>query len=473
MLTANWAYISLPRLQLEKWLSTEVEVGNEAGNTAWVAICPERLVVMQLCDNARLQGVEPGMSLSDAWLMAHELRYIEYETDLEYEHLQELAVELYQGFANIALDQEQCGIWIGLQKLQLMYADLEQVTEKLEPVLAPFTYQLTFSRTARGAQLSINDTATPLEQATENIAVQNTHLSPPLKDKLIRMGFVTVASLLQPAVSTLGKKLGLELVNFIAELKGQRRMPLAYYQPSVGFYHYLQLNSEVSAWGALRFPCNHALQVLEHYLLHRQLATASIQVSFFFRQHSPLTLVLRLARPAYKAADFLSVLQLTMEQTRLSAPVIELAVAADTFEPIPAKTASLDKAAADEEQLALVINRLQARLGEENVYGLVCNDHWLPDYSQQIAAPGTPPGQCQHSDMGWRPPWLTGAVSVTMDYWTIVSQPQRLLTPWWLQEQAQRDYVLARDSQGAWGWLYYEAQSGDVSGEWYLQGWAS
>ena len=488
--TANWAYIRLPALQLEHWQNEE-----NLYDHPLVVVCPTKRVVVQSNRLATELGIQPGLGLADAWLMSDGLLHQYHSPPGEASLLQTLASRLYSHFADITIDQQQQGMWLHLKTLSRLFSSNHQVTSVLSEVLTSevneLSYQLTFASNPWLAQLGVDDYTQPFAQAIESYPVQDCFLSLSLQQKLLNMGLVTLGQLSKVPSRTLGKKLGDEVVRFLARLRGGMPQPMQSYQPTSGLYFSRQLNSEVHTWGALRFACKSLLQELEQALNIQQQATQSFTLWLFERgfagnpaiqpQSQPAEVdkvTIQLARPSWKAVDFFSILQLKMEKARFRAPIVDLALQVDCAEPRAVENGNLYAGGEGTTDLNALLNRLQARLGSTRFFALQSAPSWLPEEQQRTMSAGQVGAGEAYPLHGWRPPWLIQPLPTNIEHWHIHRQPQRLATPWWRHlgnEYTHRDYVLAQCRDGRWGWIFYQpaTTNAELKPGWYQQGWVS
>lgn len=182
-----------------------------------------------------------------------------------------------------------------------------------------------------------------------------------------------------------------------------------------------------------------------------------------------------------------------LQRLQLPAPVSDLHLHIDRFEPLPTQTASLlvssDAQHAEGENLDALLTRLSVRLGKENVrraepvadHRPECRTRWrawadAPKPAPEIALP---PDPAQWPQPSWllNPPQRLQALRDQPLYQgplTLLAGPQRIEAGWWdsLEEggagAARRDYYLAHNARAGLLWLYRER--GSPRSDWYLQG---
>lgn len=184
-----------------------------------------------------------------------------------------------------------------------------------------------------------------------------------------------------------------------------------------------------------------------------------------------------------------------LQRLTLPAPVSELRLHVDAFEPLPEASASLlaagpDAQHADGESLDALLTRLSVRLGPAQVrraepvadHRPECRTRWHAWAESPKAAPeiALPPDPAQWPQPSWllNPPQRLQALRDQPLYQgplTLLAGPQRLEAGWWDAAAApvRRDYYLAHSARAGLLWLYRERGGGaaqPAGSAWFLQG---
>jgi protein ImuB len=212
-----------------------------------------------------------------------------------------------------------------------------------------------------------------------------------------------------------------------------------------------------------------------------------------FRSDGGVTsLSVRMGRPGRDAKVWLRLFrEAGLGRLELGFGLDALMLTADLVEPIAARQAALESEAETKqaEDLAALIDRLSARLGEARVLIPEAVDSWIPERAERLRpALGRRP-VADASDLGRRPillldpPEPVEAIAEMPDHaparftWRRVPRrvvkadgPERLSPEWWRprpdgREVRTRDYYCVEDDQGGRYWLFREGQYGwDWSG---------
>jgi protein ImuB len=133
--------------------------------------------------------------------------------------------------------------------------------------------------------------------------------------------------------------------------------------------------------------------------------------------------------------------------------------------------------ATTENRIALV-ERLRARLGAEAVHGLTLVPAHRPELAFKETEPGTKNTTLPHAP---RPLWLlaTPRPLIKDDHGPrldgplqLLSGPERIESGWWDEHDAQRDYFVAANAEGARFWIYrdYDPVATVTQAQWFLHG---
>lgn len=183
-----------------------------------------------------------------------------------------------------------------------------------------------------------------------------------------------------------------------------------------------------------------------------------------------------------------------LQRVELPAPVSDLHLHIDAFEPLCPQSASLlvaeDAQHAEGESLDALLTRLSVRLGKQQVrraepvadHRPECRTRWqawadAPQPAPELVLPSDP---AQWPQPSWllNPPQRLQALRDQPLYQgplTLLAGPQRIEAGWWdeTSEAARRDYYLAHNERAGLLWLYRErngAAAQAAGSAWFLQG---
>ena len=208
-------------------------------------------------------------------------------------------------------------------------------------------------------------------------------------------------------------------------------------------------------------------------------------------------LLIALAEPVLDAQHLRQLLAERLARLPLLAPALELSLRCAAVVPGEAPNDELFPTRASEQAgLTRLVERLQARLGHEQVRCLeLVQDHrperatvTRPAEPARIDANSPARSKSRHWPNHWpnhlpisRPVWLCPepqplrerAASPLLDGQALrlLVGPERIESGWWDDEMAARDYFIADSGQGALVWIYRtRLPAADAGGSWFLHG---
>jgi len=321
---------------------------------------------------------------------------------------------------------------------------------------------------------------------------------------LTRLGCRRWADLRALPRAGLARRFGPALSEALDQAWGQRPHGLSWLTPPPVFDESLELSQ----------PARHAAEMLEaaHGLLgwlrvwlqQRQLGAAALRWDWRFdlRRIDGMALpaaegmVLRTAVPTQDMQHLMRLLQEQWARIALKAPARSLQLRSEQVLPWQGETCSwLPDALRDGQRLHTLVERLQARLGEQQVCTpLLCEDHrpehmqhWQPARSGAALAPAARdvPQQGVPAGAALMPPWLLqrplalperGGQPWHRGPLQLLGRARRVEAGWWSDDMhhagppahgARRDYYLAHGERAGWLWVFCEPSQPP---RWFLHG---
>ena len=309
------------------------------------------------------------------------------------------------------------------------------------------------------------------------------------------MGLQSLGELAALPRAGLSRRFGADLLDELDRALGQRPDPRRWLSLPERFESRLELHTRAEN----TVQVLHAAAVLLARLVtwaqarHGRIAACTLHM-MHERQRQvlapPTVLHLALAEPALDAAHLQGLLRERLGRTALHAPTLELRLHCADLVPGHAPNGELfPSAAAQAEGLGRLLERLRARLGDEQVQCLVpVADHRPEHGSRQVPAQATkssvvaPVCSAQAETLPLhRPAWLLpeplplaerDALPLLQgEPLQLLSGPERIEAGWWDGAGVARDYFIAQTRDGSLVWIYrgrLPSQIGQVN--WYLQG---
>jgi protein ImuB len=246
---------------------------------------------------------------------------------------------------------------------------------------------------------------------------------------------------------------------------GAREEPRSFFAPPERFAARLELTGEVTQAEALVFAARRLLVQLGGLLAARHAGIRGFVLHLIDARQRDTPVRVNLASPARDVERLVRLLRERLATLEIREPVQAIRVEAGDFTPLAGRSASLlGDPAGEGEDWAQLLERLQARLGRDAVYGLAT----VPDHRPEHAWRRIEPGDWDPREFrapGARPAWLLGtARRLEPGRFALLAGPERIECGRWDGDEARRDYFVARLAPASLAWIYRE------DGEWYLHG---
>ena len=306
------------------------------------------------------------------------------------------------------------------------------------------------------------------------------------REALQSMGLETLGDLLQLPAAGLGRRLGAEFIVYLERLLGQSPDPRPQFKPPERFQRRLELPAEVESTSALLFAARRLILELAGFLGARQAATQCLEWVLFHADGKASRFQLRLMLPEREPMRLQTLLRERLERLTLAAPVREIGLLVEAIEPLPEGPLSLFGEADVSGVTPLLLQRLQARLGDDSLSAIQqVADHrperaWRKhrvsvNFTRSIGKSDADP---MFTDSGLqRPLWLLPEPEplLAKDGWPcwrggrlhLAPERERIESGWWDGEAVSRDYFIARAPGGERLWIYRELHG---ARRWFLQG---
>lgn len=303
---------------------------------------------------------------------------------------------------------------------------------------------------------------------------------------LARFGARTLADVRRLPSAALARRIGIEPLQLLARAFGDLPDPRADFVFPDQFSLPLQLPSAVENAVALLFAARRLTSALAGWLSVRQAGVREITLRLLHRQ-GETPLVLQFADLTSDGTRFERVLRERLESMSLNAPVESLRLDASNVASLPGRSQVLfDDTNAGQDAIGALMERLSARLGEQQVYRVMPHDDHRPECATRRATLFEKATSGEQSAFP-RPLWLLDKPESLAEvdgrpyrhgYLKLLSGPERIESGWWDGGEnahetigdIRRDYFIALSVNACWLWIYRECRA---PGGWFLQGYFS
>jgi protein ImuB len=513
-----WLCIELPALQLET-----VARGVADSRAALVMVEGNRVVYRNAI--AAECGITAGSTLATATSLCPGLRFFARNPALEQARLRLLATAAYRFSDRVSLHEsahrpaalllEASG---SLRLFGGLYALKRQVTAAVTEL--GHTLTLGVGHTPLAA-LALARAGVPLDlpaspaaetiRATctkilRGIQLAHTELDADLVRRLEDMGIRRLGQLLRLPTTSLGRRFGTTLLDYLGRLSGQQPDPRLTFVPPPGFDVTLPLTDSISNREVLLFPMQRLLKDLEHWLVGRQLGVVRLRWSFATVQRDTLAFEVELSESAQRHDALLAISRLKLEAGAVPAEIVAISLTACVLSAWSSEQRAAhsslfvgtERPGRKASSPLALVDRFRARLGHDVCHGIAVADDVRPErawkatppalaaspehpahrstrrsVSRSVSRSASPsvarPGN--RTATAARPLWLlTVPLPVTARQLTLLHGPERIDSGWWDAGETRsgvvcRDYYVARHTNGTTCWVFKE--SGD---RWYVHG---
>ncbi len=465
-----WAAVFFPRLPLEA-LRTDVE------GSPWAVVDKLRGQprVYAASALAKRAGVESGMALTAAHALCPEL-----ETEMRDETAEQACMASlaeWAGQYSSLVSLESHALLLEVAASLRLFGSVDGLCGQLAEGLARLPHEavMAMAPTPQAAMLLarcgptkvVTDCAA-LRAVLGKLPVSVLPVTAKQAALLNRLGLRRLHDLWRLPREGLGKRFGLDLVDYLARLLGHEpELRLPYHRAPTFAARWL-FPQETANLSFILHGLEQLLAQLIRFMRLRELALNRLQIAFYHNRRPSSRRTLNLRQSCRDTEPILSLLRESLCRQQLPAPVLELELRVTEFHPFVAVSQSLltESTVADERDIAWqqLLDRLQARLGTRSISGLQCLADHRPEWAWDYGSP-----MSGIVAVGDRPLWMLSQPRLLRNSLagiTLCSEAERIEGGWWDGADVRRDYYHAADGKGRRLWVFRDL----TSGAWYLHG---
>ena len=465
-------------------------------------------LVLWVNENARRQGVLPGLRYAAAFSLATTLRAGEIPPAESKKAVADLTSRLMRFTPEVEPSEQEPGVfWLNGAGLQHLYASPKKWAYEMHSDLCArgFAANLAvgFTRFGSYAVAKTSEGITvfrdPVEEkhAARAVPLNRLNIEPAFREMLFKLGINTVGGLLTLPPGGLRERFGKEAHRLHRMAAGDLWTPLEPQAPEEPAVEKHILDDAESDTTRLLFLIKQLLHPLLATLAARHQALVALWLSLLIDHGEWLKEPLRPAAPTLDAAQILDLVRLRLESLQLAAGVVEVELRADTCAATREQLRLFaEKPSRDLDAANRALARLRAEFGDGSVVYAKLTDGHLPEarfawepvtrvrlpenvlngakrlndlndlnsakilVRRIFAKPQRLAGGPYHShEDGWL---ILGPKHGTIDKLT---GPYVFSGGWWNRE-IQREYYYAETRRGDFLWLYYDR----VRRRWFMQG---
>ena len=448
--------------------------------------------ILQCNRHADQQGIRPGMSVGVAYSLDSDICVVNYDKKTVQQTLENLAQWAYGYSSQISLHQPD-GLCLEIGSMLRLFGSLEDLWVRIKESLNNQGYRvnmavahtpLAVKALAKARKGYCHQDREVFRKQLKQLSLRQCGFPEWVCESCERMGLYQLVDLLLLPRADINCRFGQETIDYLSRLLGNSTDPQQYYMPPSVFFRRIEFLEEIVYSAGILFPLRRLLSELEELLNQRQQVIQKVQLNLMYRDCPDTTLVLALAKPEKKLSEILQICRLKFENFSLPKPIIGLSVSVNEFFPYEPDTDDFfSQRLQQQEQCDKLLARLKARLGDGSIRSIGLLDDHRPEKAWQWCSTHGSFNYRQSDDCSrslelanqtdmpmtdtTRPAWcLLEVEAIEIDEWHITSGPERVVSGWWDDASARRDYYIAQHREGAWGWLYRQDD-----GQWFLQGW--
>lgn len=500
-----WLAVHVPQLPL---LAVHGAAADRS-DTPWAVAVQEgnRQRVIACNAAAAVAGVQPGMSLKAAYALQAHLQTVARDEAAERRLLESLAERAHRFTPRVCIEapdalllevRASLKLFGGLRRL-VEAARSEFAGQGVEACLSVAPAPLSALALARAgkrvivaaqARLASQVGALPIDALA---AVGGNAFDEALQT-LRDAGVELIGQCARLPRAGLAKRFGPQFVELLDRVLGRAPQPTRTHVPRERFSQRREFETEIEDHERLKRQVQPLLTELATFLRARDATIQAFELALFHRDAPPLRLRIRFVTPTRDGGHFMAVLAERLERVRLAAPVRSAHLRSAPLLPPDAmyleaaaeQTLLQEKAARAAAAMPRLIERLQARLGAEAVYGVRPVPEHRPEkaWKRERGLCTRKPAGARRGRAGYefaaapaarRPFWLLSEPQALHGVrgrpchegeLEIESGPERLESGWWDGADVSRDYYVARTPAGLRVWIYRERGRA----RWWLHG---
>lgn len=390
----------------------------------------------------------------------------------EQDSLERLAAWCYQYSSQVCIAQQRNSLLLEVAASQRLFGNTGTLAKRIRTEIKQLGHHAVsgIAPTPEAAYLAARHglhihTMGEIRKSIGALGIDSLSLHPASIKSLQKMGFRTTAEIFRLPRRALARRLGPATCEYLDRLLGHRPDPCKTFHPPDNFSAGMDLPDTEYTQGLI-FPLKSLIQELCGVLRAHDRGIQALQVHLQLDEGRE-TIHLHLQQASRSETHLVLLLRERLERLQLPCPVRHIRLQALHFLPCVVNQASLlnDTGIPCRQADNNLIERLQARLGDDSVKGIKGLEDHRPEYSWSLRELDEP---VSYTTQTGRPAWLLPEPEpCRIDDYRILTGPERIESGWWDGKDCRRDYFIVRDSKGSTLWAFHECKP--RSG-WYLHG---
>lgn len=517
----SWMYLHFPDLIQQDWISESDALSAVSHPTQ------DRL--MFVSDKASELGVEVDMTVGMATHLCHDIHIIPFNKQRYQQAFLQRALWAYQFSDQVCLDDQsehpnRHGIWLNMDGMLRLFKGIHGYCSRIKeacqqqqwPVLMAAAHTPLAARHLALNPIpwhatNVTDEASLkiyAQQRLKSLPIDELDLEESIYQITQRLGLKRLQDLLVLPMAEIQHRIDASLTLYLKRLQGDVLHPLVRVEAPEIYQYNTHFIYEIEHQQGLLFPLQRLLGGLCGFLHHKQLATKEIKLFLKHRNREDSTWIIAISHSEHRLANWLDICRYHLERYRLPAPVTELMLVVDQLSPqnnhqltcfddtLDIQETSSDincgdtisshesliekrkktknknkskrlKPNAEKSDIdGNLVNRLQAKMGSQQIQRLIATADPRPEHAQQCLSldEDIPLDASDTIRNHQRPLWLLPTPQPSEAPQEVLSGPERIDAGWWENNPVRRDYYVVR-RQHHIQWMFRNDQ-----GDWFIQG---
>lgn len=467
-----WACILLPQLALDAVLRQRAEPEQPL---VLVTGPVQRRVLQAVNPAARALGLQPGQSLTAAYMLSRDFVTAPYDP-AQIDYWQRfLAAWAYRFSSQVSVHYPRV-LLLEVQSTLGLFGPWPQFEARLRGELSAlgFRHRITLAPNPVAARMLANvydglsvENQDALADILQHLPVERVGLAPDDATALRRMGMRHLGQVLALPRAQLARRFSAHVLSHLDTLLGQRPLALEFFIPPDVFDQHIELNFDVESHQALLFPLRRLINDLASYLAGRDAGVQRFTLHLKHAEGEDTLVEVGLLAAERDAALLFELARGRFEHLQVPRPVQVVRLSAlDLPRFVPACKELFDQRPQQTQPWEQLRERLRARLGDDALQDLRAHAEHRPERAWRSDGPCTP---ASLDVTARRPGWLLQhAEPLPVHGLRVLAGPERIESGWWDGGDVRRDYYLVETSAGRRGWAYRTVGEGNPL---LLQGW--
>ena len=469
-----WLCLSFPNLPIDIF-----SIGEETKEP--VVIIESTNTIIASNNTSQHFGIKNGMTLSAAYVLSNFIQIKHRNKNQEIKKLEEVAISLFKYSSQISI-RLPSSVLVEIGASIKLFRSTQHLTNQIAKTITDLGLHAhtALSPTPLGAiwlsRYRTNTTAFTIKDLSQYID--------PLPTSIIESGNTSGMQLHDVGIKTIGQlariprsavtqRWGTYALDQLDRAFGKKPDPQRPFSLPEHFNSEISLNLPASSVEEILFGIHRIIQSMTTYLQVKQRGVIQFELSIVNEEKLQHDFKFKLSVPSRNTKNLTHLVQERLNRESIPSRIESVQLRSiQEIAITPSNHSLLPHEELCELNRGHLIDQLQARLGENSVYGItVCADH-RPEKSWRETIPGN---HQQHIKLNHRPSWLlripkalTSAYDIThlRGPLTIIDGPERIETGWWDDQDIKRDYFIALTQDHSQVWIYKDT----TSNHWFLHG---